>query len=78
MLPQLFLWLVGQSGEQLTEGFGRAAEVYRERARHRVEMLLYATLPVSVLILGLLVLAQVALMVQCLLVPMLNALGSVG
>lgn len=78
LLPQLFLWLVGQSGEQLTEGFGRAAEVYRERARHRVEMLLYATLPVSVLILGLLVLAQVALMVQCLLVPMLNALSSVG
>jgi type II secretory pathway component PulF len=78
LLPQMFLWLVGQSGERLAEGFERAAEVYRERARHRVEMLLYATLPVSVLVLGLLVLAQVALMVQCLIVPMLNALGSVG
>lgn len=58
-VPPLFVWLVSGSGENWAAGFKHAAKVYYERAQHRVELLLYAALPVSVLALGLLILAQV-------------------
>lgn len=52
IFPRLFIWLVEQGGEDLAAGFTRATELYCERARYRVEMLLYAALPVAVLCLG--------------------------
>jgi type II secretory pathway component PulF len=58
LLPGMFLWLVGQDGDDLARGFGRAAQVYFDRARYRVEMMLYAALPVMVLILGFVIVAQ--------------------
>ncbi len=58
IFPPLFIWLVAQAGEDLAEGFGRAAEIYYARAAHRVEMLLYAALPVAVLVLGALIFLQ--------------------
>lgn len=58
-LPPLFLWLVANSGEDLITGFGRAAEIYYARAVYRTEMLLYAALPISILLLGTLILSQV-------------------
>jgi type II secretory pathway component PulF len=72
--PPLFLWLVGQGGEDLAGGFARAAEIYYERARYRVEMLLYAALPVAVLVLGGLIFLQVSCMLRLILVP-LDMLG---
>jgi type II secretory pathway component PulF len=61
MFPPLFLWLVGQAGEDLVAGFARAAALYQERARHRVEMLLYAALPAAVVGLGALIICQLLL-----------------
>jgi type II secretory pathway component PulF len=58
IIPPLFVWLVTGSGENWAAGFRHAAAVYGERAKHRVEMFLYAVLPVSVLALGFLILSQ--------------------
>ncbi len=59
VIPPLFVWLVSGSGEDWPGGFKQAAKVYYDRAMQRVEMMLYAALPVSVLVLGLLILMQV-------------------
>lgn len=59
IIPPLFTWLVAGSGEDWASGFQHAAQIYHDRALHRVEMFLYAVLPVSVVALGLLILTQV-------------------
>jgi type II secretory pathway component PulF len=64
LLPPLWIWMVASSGEQLAEGLQRAAELYESRARYRYELCLYAVLPVSVLVLGGVVLGQVYFMVN--------------
>ena len=58
VFPKLFVWLVDSAGEDMATGFERAAEVYSNRARYRVEMLLYGALPVSMLVLGAMFLTQ--------------------
>ena len=73
--PPLFTWLISQSGDDLADGFGRAASIYFERARYRTEMLLYAALPVAVLALGLMIAIQV-IPLASLLSQLLNLLGS--
>jgi type II secretory pathway component PulF len=79
LFPPMFLWLVGQGGEDLAGGFGRAAEIYGERARYRVEMMLYAALPVAVLALGGVIVCQLLLALRvCGLVTGLDMLGGVG
>lgn len=60
IVPPLFVWLVGQSGESIADGLGHAAEIFGERAKHRAEMLLYAALPVAVVFLGSMILFQAA------------------
>jgi type II secretory pathway component PulF len=60
IIPPLFIWLVAASGEDWISGFKHAAEIYYARAAHRTEVLLYAALPVSVLMLGFLIVSQVA------------------
>jgi type II secretory pathway component PulF len=76
LFPPMFLWLVGHGGEDLAGGFGRAAELYGERARHRVEMMLYAALPVAVLALGGLIVCQLLLGLRvCGVVTGLDMLG---
>lgn len=52
VLPPLFRWILVQAGENLTTGFAEAAAIYERRAEHRVEMMLYAALPVAVLALA--------------------------
>lgn len=59
VFPPLFIWLVAGSGEDWANGFKHAAHIYYERAVHKVEMLLYAVLPVSVVALGFLILLQI-------------------
>ncbi len=59
VFPPLFVWLADHAGEDLAAGFGRAASIYQARAMFRVEMMLYAFLPVSVLLLGLMIIGQV-------------------
>lgn len=63
-VPPLFSWLVNSGGENLAEGFRRAAEIYYARAVHRIEMLLYAALPVSILFLGVMLVSQAYPLVQ--------------
>ena len=58
IFPPLFTWMVSSAGEDLAGGFRRAAEFYRTRALARIERMLYAVLPVSVLALGLMLLSQ--------------------
>jgi len=58
VFPPLFVWTVAQSGEDLTAGFQRAAELYQARAMYRSELLLYSALPCSVLALASMVCVQ--------------------
>jgi type II secretory pathway component PulF len=58
VVPPLFAWLVSSSDEDLAEGFARAADIYQARAGSRIEMLLYAALPISILFVGVMVLGQ--------------------
>jgi type II secretory pathway component PulF len=60
VFPPLFVWLVAQGGEDLAQGFGRAAEIYNQRASSRTDILLYAALPLAVVILGICLLGQMA------------------
>ena len=59
VIPPLFVWILANAGENLAEGFRQASEVYHHRAIYRIEMMLYAALPLSVLALGLLVMSEV-------------------
>jgi type IV pilus assembly protein PilC len=58
VFPPLFVWLVSSAGEDIAGGFGQASEIYRNRATHRSEILLFAALPLSVLLLGVIILTQ--------------------
>ena len=60
VFPPLFVWLLAQGGEDLAAGFKKAAEIYFARATYRTEILLYAALPASVLVLGTMILGQFA------------------
>ncbi|HEY1169919.1 MAG TPA: type II secretion system F family protein [Verrucomicrobiae bacterium] len=57
-IPPLFRWMVRQCGEDAAEGFEQAAKFYAERSATQREMLLFAALPVSVLILGTVIAGQ--------------------
>ncbi|MGA3179937.1 MAG: type II secretion system F family protein [Verrucomicrobiota bacterium] len=74
VFPPLFVWMAGQSGEDLPAGFQRAAEVYQSRASYRVETLLYSALPCSILVLGLVILSQVQ-PVLAMFISFMNAIG---
>lgn len=58
VFPPLFAWLAANAGEDPALGFARAADIYHGRAMHRIEVLLYAALPTSILILGLAICSQ--------------------
>jgi type II secretory pathway component PulF len=73
--PPLFLWLVASAGENPGAGFQRAADLYQARAAYRIELMLYAFLPVSVLMLGIMLIGQVVPMLQFF-TQMMNALGN--
>jgi type II secretory pathway component PulF len=59
LIPPLFFWLLASEGEDWAAGFMRAAEIYHARATNKADMLLFAALPVSVLVLGIFVVGQV-------------------
>jgi len=72
--PPMFLWLVRKGGEDIAAGFQKAAEIYQSRAAYKIELLLYGALPVSVLLLGQMVIWQVAPLFHGLIVLM-NSIG---
>jgi type II secretory pathway component PulF len=77
MFPPLFTWTIAQSGEDLTAGFRRAAELFHSRALYRSELLLYSALPCSILALAVMIMSQIQ-PVFAALVAFLNALGGSG
>jgi type II secretory pathway component PulF len=76
-IPPLFRWMVRQSGEDMADGFAQTASFYAERSAYRSELFLYAALPVSVLILGVVILGQF-LPIFGLLVRVMDSLGGMG
>lgn len=72
--PPMFLWLVRKGGEDLTAGFQKAAEIYQSRASYKIEMALYGALPISVLLLGQMVIWQVTPVFR-MLILLMNGLG---
>ena len=77
VVPPLFVWLVANGGEDLAAGFNRAAEIYYARAVHRINMLLYAALPIATMFLGVLIIGQVFPVLR-ILSNWMNVLGDVG
>ena len=75
--PPLFLWLVQKGGEDVAAGFQKAAEIYQARASYRIEIALYGALPVSILLLGEMVLWQAIPLVRSM-TWIMNAIGSDG
>lgn len=49
VFPPLFRWVVAQGGEDLALGFQRAGEIYQARSAHRIDVLLYAAMPMAIL-----------------------------
>jgi type II secretory pathway component PulF len=74
LFPPMFVWVVGNAGEDLAGGFQRAAEIYQARAHYRTEVALYAVLPIAALFLGAVVLS-LAMMVLSLYLPMISMLN---
>jgi type II secretory pathway component PulF len=72
--PPLFLWLVRKGGEDLAAGFQKAAEIFQARAAYRTELALYGALPVSILLLGQMVLWEAVPLMQSL-ISVMNMLG---
>ena len=73
--PELFLWFVRNSGDDIAGGFQKAANMYGERASYKIELALYGALPVSVLVLGLMVFWQAAPLLRTM-VYLMNTLGT--
>ena len=55
-IPDFFNWIVAQSGEDITAGFGHARTIYTSRAESKMQAFLYCFLPVNILLVGLLLL----------------------
>lgn len=64
VVPQVFAWVVGNSGEDLAKGFQQAADLFQTRSDYRYEMFLYCVMPVSIIVLGLMILGQVVIMAK--------------
>lgn len=73
----LFVWIVASAGENLAAGFARAATIYHARAVRQSETLLYAALPVSILVLGMMILVQMQGLIPVY-IRILNWLGPAG
>jgi type II secretory pathway component PulF len=64
MIPPMFAWIVSGSGENLTDGFKRAAEIYHTRAIYRTEVALFSVLPMASVFLGAVVISQAFLVIS--------------
>jgi type IV pilus assembly protein PilC len=77
LIPPMFTWLVSGAGENLAEGFKRAAEIYHARAIYRTEVALYTVLPLASLFLGAVVISQ-AFMVIAMFLPMISMITNLS
>jgi type II secretory pathway component PulF len=72
--PQLFTWVLNSGGENLAEGFERAAEIYHTRAMNRADISLCYFWPLSILAIGCLVGSQVTISF----LPLVRMMDSLG
>jgi type II secretory pathway component PulF len=49
VFPPLFRWIVAQGGDDLATGFQRASEIYQARSTSKIDVLLYAALPIAIM-----------------------------
>jgi type II secretory pathway component PulF len=64
LIPPMFTWIVSGAGENLAEGFKRAAEIYHARALYRTEVALFSVLPLASVFLGAIVISQAFLVIS--------------
>lgn len=76
LAPPLFIWLVTGAGENLGAGFRRAASLYEARAKHRIDLALYAALPVVILFIAGIISLEMVPLVRAF-TKIMNDLGSV-
>ncbi|MBL9138146.1 MAG: type II secretion system F family protein [Verrucomicrobiales bacterium] len=76
--PPLFLWSIASDREDWLSGVSRAADLYRRRAAAKAEMFLYAALPVMVLMLGALILAQATFAIRVVYLTIAMQIGDFG
>jgi general secretion pathway protein F len=62
--PKAFGWMLVTSGEDLAEGFSRAADLFAGRARGRTDLILQAVVPAMIVAVGMVVLMQAAPLTQ--------------
>ena len=74
VVPPLFVWLVAGAGENWARGFRRAAQAYENRAKFRTDLVLYAALPVAILLLGAFIATETVPLLQGF-ARMMNSLG---
>ena len=76
-IPDIFNWIVAQTGEDITAGFGHARTIYTSRAESKMQAFLYCFLPVNILLIGLLLLVFFlpAFSIAADLLQMIDALG---
>ncbi len=58
VFPPLFRWLVAQGGEDLARGFQRASEIYQARAAQKIDVMLFAVMPMAVLLVAGIIVTQ--------------------
>ncbi len=73
-VPALLAWFMRTAGDDLAAGFQRAAEFYRRRSHHHLDLLLHGALPLLLVLLGMVVTSQVFVIFR-MLVPMIDQLG---
>ena len=76
-IPPLFVWIVSGAGEDVAEGFKRAAEIYHSRALYRTEVALFSVLPLASLFLGAVVISQ-AFLVIAMFMPMIAMVSNLS
>ncbi len=74
LFPPLCLWILECSGENLKEGFKSVASYYGNRARSTADVMLYAVLPGSLMVLGGLIMWQL----QSAMGPLIHLLKQLG
>jgi type II secretory pathway component PulF len=77
MIPPMFAWIVSGAGENLSDGFKRAADIYHTRAIYRTEVALFSVLPIASLFLGAVIISQ-AFLVICMFLPMLYMINNLS
>lgn len=76
VFPPLFRWLVAQGGDDLATGFQRASEIYHARSTQKIDVLLYAALPMAVMFVAGVIVGQMYPVIKTI-TTVIDSLGSI-